>query len=407
MSRLIKATLLMTLSILMVVVAWVILSAWAFKEPWLHHPWQNVSYLLHQEWFAVTLVSLIYVTAFLFIRWQLIARPIRCDILGYITDLQLQLDLEPLDSSAKKARIDALKGMLCGAAGRLNQIKPLDRIFWTRGQEVAAWGHVDDVECELAIMQPFDRVKARLETVERDLREIGSEDAGALADVIHRELARATSEDERLLDHRFRCLLYEALRVIDSDEDSELDDTMNWHNKTVWLTWLGVLLLISLEGTRRGGGGLFAAGATGGFLSRLMRAMKRVDDPTDSSRYWTTFFLSPLVGALAGWTGILLVELAVKLGVLGSAFNGVKIETGYESFALALAFLLGFSERLFDAIAGTLEAKVDKKAEAKGPSSPSSPPSPSSLPSPSSPSPSSPSSSSVSSRGDASPAGGS
>jgi hypothetical protein len=79
---------------------------------------------------------------------------------------------------------------------------------------------------------------------------------------------------------------------------------MNWHNKAVWLTWVGVLILITLEGARRGGGGLFAAGAAGGFLSRLMRAIKQVDDPTDSSVYWTTLSLSPLVGALAGWTGM-------------------------------------------------------------------------------------------------------
>ena len=132
-----------------------------------------------------------------------------------------------------------------------------------------------------------------------------------------------------------------------------------------------------------------------------MRAMKQVDDPTDSSRYWTTFFLSPLVGALAGWTGILLVELAVKLNVLGSAFSEVTLETGYGNFALAIAFMLGFSERLFDAITGTIEAKVDKKAEAKSTSSAGSPPSSNS------PSSSSLSSSPVSVRADASAPGGS
>jgi hypothetical protein len=49
------------------------------------------------------------------------------------------------------------------------------------------------------------------------------------------------------------------------------------------------------------------------------------------------------------------------------------MENGYASFALALAFLLGFSERLFDAITQSVEEKVDKKAEAKGTPSPKPP----------------------------------
>ncbi len=178
------AALLLALSLLIAVVAWVVLRAWIFRETWLHYLWQNDSYVLHQEWFAVTLVCLIYFTVFLFVRWQLIAWPMRCELLGRINDLKLQLDLEPLDSPAKKAKIDAMTELLSGAARSLNQIGPLDRILWTRGQEVAAWSHVDYVECELAVMQPFGTVEASLETAERNLREIRAEDAGALADLV-------------------------------------------------------------------------------------------------------------------------------------------------------------------------------------------------------------------------------
>jgi hypothetical protein len=372
MINLIRTTLRLALSIFIIVSALFLLNAWVFKQTWMNYLWVNLSYLLHQEWFAVSLVALIYLTAFLFMRWHLIAWPIRCDLLGRITDVTLQLDMEALDSPEKKAKIDAMRLTLRGAVERLNQTGPLDRILWTRGHEEAAWSQVDNIECKLAIMQSFERVKARLETAERDLREILTKDAGDLADLIHTELASTTSEIS-VRDNRFRSLLQEALDLVDTHDENDLDDTLNWHNKTVWLTWLGVMLLVSLEGTRRGGGGLFAAGAAGGFLSRLMRAIKRVDDPADSSAYWTTLSLSPLVGALAGWTGILLVELGFKLGVLGSTFSGVTMENGYGSFALALAFLLGFSERLFDAITQSVEDKVDKKAEAKGTPSPKPP----------------------------------
>jgi hypothetical protein len=401
MSNLIRTIIFLVLSIVIVVVGWVVPGARIFKEPWLNYLWANFSYLLHQEWFAVPLVALIYLTAFLFVRWHLIAWPIRLDLLAVIADLKLQLDLEVLDSPAKKGKIDAMREALCGAARRLNQIGALDRILWTRGQEEAAWSQVDDVECELAVLQSFGRVRARLELSEQELREIPTKDAGALADLVHGELARCASEAGDSCDNRFRSLLYEALGVINAHDANDLDDTMNWHNKALWLTCVGVLLLISLEGARRGGGGLFAAGAADGFLSRLMRAIKQVDDPADSSAYWTTLSLSPLVGALAGWTGILLIELAFRLGVLGAAFGGVSMETGYASFALALAFLLGFSERLFDAIAGSVEEKAAKKAEAKGASSLDS------RPPRTSPSPLVQSSSSESSRSDPAGSGGS
>jgi hypothetical protein len=39
---------------------------------------------------------------------------------------------------------------------------------------------------------------------------------------------------------------------------------------------------------------------------------------------------------------------------------------GYGSLAVALAFLLGFSERLFDSITGSIEDKAAQKADAQG-----------------------------------------
>jgi hypothetical protein len=161
-------------------------------------------------------------------------------------------------------------------------------------------------------------------------------------------------------------LLYEALGTIYSDRDDDNDNLLTWHNKTLWLSGVGILFLISLEGVKRGGGGLLAVGAAGGFMSRLMRTLKRDNVPTDYGAYWTTLFLSPLLGALAGWTGILLVESARRLGVLGEVFKGVTVQGGYGDFPLGLAFLLGFSERLFYGILKPLEARVGEKARASG-----------------------------------------
>jgi len=66
------------------------------------------------------------------------------------------------------------------------------------------------------------------------------------------------------------------------------------------------------------------------------------------------------VGALMGWCGILLIILAVKVQVLGSMMN-VSWCNATAPVAMALAFVLGFSERFFDGILKQLEDKVQAK----------------------------------------------
>jgi hypothetical protein len=342
---------------LIVVAAQVISSAWVSRQPWLNPLWLNVSFILHREWFAVPLVALIYVASFLFVRWHLIAWPNRRVLLQQIGDLRLRLALEAPGDPEKERKIGELRGMLDRAAARVNRVRLWDRILWSRGQELANTRHVSEVERELSVLQPHPRVKARLETAEQELREIPTKNASALADAIHAELAGSPG------DERIRCLLYEALGIIYSRRDDDNDNLLTWHNKTLWMTGLGILILISLEGVKRGGGGLFVVGAAGGFMSRLMRTLRAQDVPTDYNAYWTTLFLSPLLGALAGWTGILLIELSHTLGVLGEVFKGVTVQFGYGNLALGLAFLLGFSERLFYGILKPIEDGITKKAQ--------------------------------------------
>jgi len=370
------AALIVVAALFIMLAGWVLVSAWISKEPWLTSFWTNVRYMLHQEWFMVPLVTLIYITGFLFARWHLIAWPNRLVLHQQIGAAKLRLSMERPGDAENDRRIAGLQLMLTAAAARLNRISFVDRILWSRGQEIANTRHVSEVERELGVIQTDARVRARLETAVQELREIPTKNASALADLIQSELARIPADESGRTTAdtgRLRGLLYEALGTIYARRDDDNDNLLTWHNKTLWLTGVGILLLISLEGVKRGGGGLFAVGATGGFLSRLMRTLKRDNVPTDYGAYWTTLFLSPLVGALAGWTGILLVELAYRLGVLGEMFNGVTVQNGYGSnFALGLAFLLGFSERLFDEILKPLEERIEKKAQASSSSGSSS-----------------------------------
>jgi len=110
-------------------------------------------------------------------------------------------------------------------------------------------------------------------------------------------------------------------------------------------------------------------GATGGLLSRLTRTLFREDVPTDYGASWTSLFLSPVVGALMGWAGVLLVILGFKFNILGSALE-VDWCNPTSPVALALAFLLGFSERAFTGILSQLETKTQANSATSQPSTP-------------------------------------
>jgi hypothetical protein len=136
----------------------------------------------------------------------------------------------------------------------------------------------------------------------------------------------------------------------------------------MWLIGCASLLIVSL-GAALQHEVFFLVGATGGLLSRLSRSLQRADVPTDYGASWTTLFLSPVVGALAGWCGVLLLILASQLNIVGSVLK-VDWCNSYCAVALGAALLLGTSERAFDSILNQLEDKVKAQAAAAKPSQP-------------------------------------
>ena len=160
---------------------------------------------------------------------------------------------------------------------------------------------------------------------------------------------------------RWRALYAEALNAIYDRRDIDYSTLLSWHNKTTWLTACGLLLILALAATLENDV-LFLLGATGGLLSRLSRSLYRQNVPTDYGASWTTLFLSPVVGAIAGWAGVLLVLLAINLGVLGPLFASITWDNSFNTLSFALALVFGFSERAFDTILSGLEGKVVSQA---------------------------------------------
>jgi hypothetical protein len=175
-------------------------------------------------------------------------------------------------------------------------------------------------------------------------------------DLLAEQIRQALAADTVLPLDRWKALLIEALNLLYDRSDTSFADVIDWHNKTMWLIVCGLLLIVALAAVLQHGV-LFLVGATGGLLSRLERSLYRQDVPTDYGASWTSIFLSPVVGALTGWAGVLLVILLVQLNILGSV---VKLDwcNPYSPVALGLALLLGASERLFSGIQNSLEDKL-------------------------------------------------
>jgi hypothetical protein len=83
-------------------------------------------------------------------------------------------------------------------------------LFWTRGHELASWSLVHEAELQLVALLPLERVRARLETAEQELRDLNTPVASALADRIHESL----TIEAVLIQDRSRELLQQLLPLL-------------------------------------------------------------------------------------------------------------------------------------------------------------------------------------------------
>lgn len=299
----------------------------------------------------VVAVALLYGLAMLAVRWHMVALPARRLLLAEIDAVGTRVDGltgAPAGAAPIRALLVEAKGLL-----RPGKLPLLDSLFWTRGQEHAGWQLVHEAKEQLSLLLPAAELRVALEDAEVQLRQAGDEQAKALADRIQKALAATpppAADREAALLREARNQLYDAT-------DNEFASIACWHKKTSWLVALSLLLIVVLSAAL-GHAVFFLVGALGGLMSRLSRALGSSKLPTDYGLSWTTIFLSPMVGALAGWAGVLLVALAFQQGVLGKVFQGVTWGDTYGELALGLALVLGFSERVFVNIVGGVENKL-------------------------------------------------
>jgi len=208
------------------------------------------------------------------------------------------------------------------------------------------------------------------ETDETKLREVWRHRLDAFhkqfltpAEALRKRLEFALASEPLPPSQRRASLLSEARNQLYDSSDTEFASIASWHKKTAWLVGSSLLLVVVLSATF-GNATFFLLGALGGLMSRLSRVLVRQQVQTDYGFSWTTLFLSPMVGALAGWSGMLLLALAVKYQVLGELFASVKWANPQSELAMGLALLLGTSEKMFVKIVEGIEGKMGVGAAA-------------------------------------------
>jgi len=325
-----------------------------------------------QAWWSKPGAALVVVILFLgtiwLVRWHNIARPNREMVKAELDKARARFENETGIDLGARPDLKNLKNLLDSADDALrwkwgSLDSWCDFLFWTRGQEITGWARIHEFQRDTIKLFPLgslDMVRVRLQTIELDLLDIDKTHAKTLAANIKDALAKDNPHEDSL-----RALLVEALTYLNDEDDNSFAQLLGWQPKAVWLAVVGCVLIVVLA-FAIGNGVLFIAGATGGYLSRLSRSLKRADVPSDYGASWTTLFLCPIVGALSGWFGILLIVLLAdsKTRVLGAAFDQIQWSCPFAPLTLGLAFAFGISERLFNGIISTLEKQVDKDREA-------------------------------------------
>lgn len=302
-------------------------------------------------------------------------RPSQQTLHGYLAVLRAQAE-----------RVDAGPGVLALLSGAEQRSKGSGPFIPAAGV-LSAWRMAHAAEPVIWNHDTPQSVLARLHTAGAELDAVGSSEARDLVkridDLFRRRAARTWARragaglhavrlatrrligrqdpvrpPEQRLHDEARALLGEALRVVLGARDTTFESLADLQIKAVWLSIFGlaVIAMASLTFHREA---LFFLGAIGGLLSRLGRLMRRKPSATDYGASSASLILAPVSGAIAGWIGVLLLSVLVELGVLDATHLSGLWDRPVAPLALGLAFLLGFSERLFARVLRVAEGSLD------------------------------------------------
>lgn len=223
----------------------------------------------------------------------------------------------------------------------------------------AGWRHVHELEDARVLELPSAAVDEQLQSNRTRL----ADDSGPEAKGLATRIAKALNEKDDL--DRRRALLQEAEVYLHNRSDTTYEELAALIAKAVWLTLLALAFIVGLT-ILFDRESYFLLGAAGALISRLTRVLRRAPKSSDWGAAWSTLILSPAAGALAGWIGVLITHVLASepFDVLGVRFSE-PWENALDTLGLVVAFMFGFSERLFDKLLGVAESEIGGKLPAK------------------------------------------
>jgi len=235
---------------------------------------------------------------------------------------------------------------------------------------LAGWRQAHAIERLVWRNAPETSVFTRLQIAGGQLKAIDDPASSAVLLDVNRVLHRGTESARKLsrfsrirrshsqagqvgYSSEATAVLREALFLIHDDRDTLFESLADQQRKAVWLAILG-LGLMALAGASLHRESLLLLGAFGGFLSRLGRLLTRKALFTDYGSSAASLILAPVSGALSGWIGLILLGFLADIEVVTARYGSLW-DHPLALDALALAFVFGFSERLFARVVTSVE----------------------------------------------------
>jgi hypothetical protein len=189
---------------------------------------------------SVFLASAVYFLGLVLVRWHMIAKPARHQIVAQVEVVRSRAiagTAGVTDSDELKERLERIHVLLDQALypfkykkfpvnpdweGRRRassvtsppwfrqSTRIFNALFWTRGQELSSWTLTHEAEVQLVDLLPLERVRAALETAEQKLKDINTPLSLSIADRVRESLASGEAlliERARQLFQQFQALL--------------------------------------------------------------------------------------------------------------------------------------------------------------------------------------------------------
>lgn len=333
--------------------------------------------------FTLVFVCVIYVGLLMFGRYNWIVQ-INCRYLrAYSEEINAQLTIEQEEPARETKTENKIISAITKILDKVNEIIPEDPtwhkwLFSGTGKQLACWRHAHQAKifavdlysesdaCSEAII-----VHKKLASLKSDI----SEDLTAEFTKLTNGISLITPPSNLNIP-MIKSLTKRGLELYFDERDNHFEGLANLQNRVTWLVFISIILVMIL-GFSSGHSILFLFGAIGGLLSRMRTILVSKDKAFDYGASWSSLFLTPVVGAITGWIGILLTVALLDLGILGpvidNMFFDINKSTPWEDIeitkqVMALAVAFGFSATLFENIIKKIEESVvtDKGKNASG-----------------------------------------